>query len=65
MSKYSVGPLDFSALKTVPIADRGGKVSPAVFGSPYTKGAGIAALVDSLPKLLAADAFRDQQGCAA
>ncbi len=58
MSKYSVGPLDFSALKTVPIADRGGKVSPAVFGAPYTKGAGVMALVDSLPKLLAADAFR-------
>ena len=58
MSKYSVGPLDFSALKTIPIADRGGKVSPAVFGTTYTKGAGVTALVGSLPKLLAAESFR-------
>ncbi len=58
MSKYPIGPLDLSALKTIPIADRGGKVTPAHFASAYTKGAGVAALVDSLPKLLAADSFR-------
>ena len=58
MSKYRVQPLDLSGLKTVPIASRGGKVRKADFAGVYQKGAGIAGLLDSLPKILAGDSFR-------
>lgn len=58
MSRYKEQPLSFDALKTVPIDDRGGKVQVQHFARPYKKGEGIASLLDSLPKLLAADSFR-------
>jgi len=58
MSKYSEKPLAFDALKTVPIADRGGKVEVQHFARPYRKGQGISGFLDSLPKILAADSFR-------
>jgi len=58
MSKYREEPLSFAGLKTVPIAERGGKVQIEHFAKPYQKGDGVARLLDSLPKLLAADAFR-------
>lgn len=58
MSKYKYQPLDFSALKTVPIADRGGKVTAEHFATPYRKGDGIVRLIGGLPHILAADAFR-------
>jgi hypothetical protein len=58
MSKYSEKPLSFDGLKTVPIDARGGKVQVQHFAKPYKKGAGVAGLLDSLPNLLAADAFR-------
>jgi hypothetical protein len=58
MSKYAEEPLSFAGLKTVPIGERGGKVQIEHFARPYQKGDGIARLLDSLPKLLAADAFR-------
>jgi hypothetical protein len=58
MSKYDQQPLDFRALKTVPLAERGGKVKTADFAYPYQKGAGIAAWLDSLPRILAGDSFR-------
>ena len=58
MSQYRVQPLDLSGLKTIPIAERGGKVRTADFAAPYSKGSGIAGLIDSLPKILAADSFR-------
>jgi hypothetical protein len=58
MSKYSEKPLSFEALKTVPIDERGGKVQIDHFARPYKKGESMAGLLDSLPKLLAADAFR-------
>jgi hypothetical protein len=58
LSKYRVQPLDLSGLKTIPIAERGGKVSTADFAVPYSKGSGIAGWIDSLPKILAADSFR-------
>jgi len=57
MSRYHEKPLSFDALKTVPIDARGGKVHVEHFGKPYT-GGGIGALLDSLPKILAADSFR-------
>jgi hypothetical protein len=58
MSRYQDQPLSFEKLKTVPIADRGGKVSVAQFARPYKKGEGLANWIDSLPKILAADSFR-------
>jgi hypothetical protein len=58
MSKYAEQPLSFAGLKTVPIGERGGKVQIDHFARPYQKGDGVARLVDSLPKILAADAFR-------
>jgi hypothetical protein len=58
MSRYSEKPLSFDGLKTVPIDARGGKVAIEHFAKPYKKGAGVGALLDSLPKILAADSFR-------
>ena len=58
MSKYSKGPLDFTNLKTVGLAERGGKVKTADFASPYRKGSGVAGWLDSLPHILAGDSLR-------
>jgi hypothetical protein len=58
LSQYRVQPIDLSGLKTIPIAERGGKVRTADFAAPYSKGSGIAGWIDSLPKILAADSFR-------
>jgi hypothetical protein len=58
VSRYSKGPIDLSALQTVPLAARGGKVKTADFARPYRKGEGITGLIDSLPHILAADSFR-------
>jgi hypothetical protein len=58
VSRYQEEPLSFEALKTVPIDERGGKVQIEHFARPYKKGDGIAGLLDGLPKILAADAFR-------
>ncbi len=58
MSQYDLEPLDFSGLKTIPIRERGGKVRLEHFARPYQKGSGVAAWLDSLPHLLAADGFR-------
>jgi hypothetical protein len=58
LSRYRIQPLDLSGLKTIPIAQRGGKVRIADFAAPYSKGSGIAGWSGSLPKILAADSFR-------
>jgi len=58
MTKYPKLPLDFTALKTVPLAERGGKVKTADFARPYQRGAGLRSLLDSLPHILAGDSFR-------
>ena len=58
MSRYPHKPLDFSALKTVSLHERGGKVRIEHVAKPYTKGAGIGGFLDGLPNLLAADSFR-------
>ena len=57
-SKYNYEPLEFSKLKTVPIQARGGKVRVEHFARPHSSGAGVAALIDSLPSILAADSLR-------
>jgi hypothetical protein len=58
LSKYRVTPLDFTPLKTIPLAERGGKVRVEHFARPVRRGDGVLALVDSLPRILAGDAFR-------
>ena len=57
MSKYDIRPIDFTHLKTVPLAVRGGKVRVEDFASVYAKGTGVAGWLDSLPKILAGEAF--------
>jgi hypothetical protein len=58
VSIYNHNPLDLSRLHTIPIAERGGKVRPEHFARPHRKGAGVAGLLDALPRLLAADDLR-------
>ena len=58
MSRYSQKPLSFEGLKTVPIADRGGKVSVSQFARPFQKGGGVPRLIESFPEILAGEAFR-------
>jgi hypothetical protein len=50
--------MEFSGLKTVPIAARDGKVKTADFAWPYAKESGVAGWLGSLPKILAGDSFR-------
>ena len=58
MSRYSKQPIDFAALRTVSLAARGGKVKVEDFAAPYRAGSGIGGLLDSLPRILAAESFR-------
>jgi hypothetical protein len=58
MSKYRTSPLDLTELKTVGLKERGGKVKTADFARPYEKGAGVDALLESLPCILAGQSFR-------
>src|SRR5512142_866335 len=62
MSRYSERPLSFEGLKTVPIAERGGKVQVSQFARPFSKGGGVDKLIDSLPDILAGQAFRGVVG---
>jgi len=58
LSIYSHHPLSFEGLRTVPIRDRGGKVRLEHLGRPLERAGGVAALIDSLPRILAADSLR-------
>jgi len=58
VSKYDAEPLDFEGLKTVDIKARGGKVRVEHFARPYRRGDGVRGLLESLPKILAADDLR-------
>ncbi len=58
MSKYRYQPLELARLNTVPLAGRGGKVRVGQFASPYQKGSGMGAWLDTLPRILAADGLR-------
>jgi hypothetical protein len=58
MSRYRQGPIDFAKLKTVGLAERDGKVKASDFATPYTRGSGLGAWLDSLPRILAANSFR-------
>lgn len=58
MSKYKIQPIDFTGLKTIPLAARGGKVRVEDFAVPYVKGSGLGGWLQSLPKILAGESFR-------
>lgn len=58
MSKYKIQPIDFTGLKTIPLAARGGKVRVEDFAVPYGKGSGIDGWLNALPKILAGESFR-------
>jgi len=58
VSRYQIQPMEFRRLKTVDVHARGGKVRLEHLARPYRKGAGVAGLLDSLPKLLAAEDLR-------
>lgn len=58
MSRYTVGPIDLTELRTISIYDRGGKVRLEHFARPHTADGGMLGLLDSLPRLLAADSLR-------
>ena len=58
MSRYPIKPIDVTGLKTVSIYDRGGKVRVEHFGRPHKIGEVTLGLLDSLPRLLAADSLR-------
>jgi hypothetical protein len=58
MSRYGREPINFSGLKTISLAERGGKVKAADFARPYQPGTGISGFLDSLPRILAGDNFR-------
>ena len=58
MSKYDIRPIDFTRLKTIPLAKRGGKVRVEDFAAPYVKDSGVQGWLDSLPAILAGESFR-------
>ncbi|MGC8758543.1 MAG: hypothetical protein ACP5UT_03540 [Bryobacteraceae bacterium] len=58
MSKYRESPLDFSALSTIPLADRGGKVRIEHMAAPHRRGASLGEWLERLPRLLAAESLR-------
>jgi hypothetical protein len=58
VSQYDIEPLDLSGLRTIPIHERGGKVRLEHLAHPYIKGSGVAAWLDALPRVLAADGLR-------
>jgi hypothetical protein len=55
---YGVAPIDLSGLKTVSLAERGGKVKQADFARVYEPGSGIAGFLESLPHILAGETLR-------
>jgi hypothetical protein len=58
MTRYEQKPLDLSGLRTVSLQARGGKVRVEHFARPYTRGTGLAAWLERLPRVLAAEGFR-------
>ena len=51
-------PLDFSKIKTYPVADRANKVTVEAFAKPHVAGAGFATFLDKLPDFLAVQDFK-------
>jgi len=57
-SIYNLDPLEFSGLKTEPLARRPSKVTPRDFARPYKRGARFRDFLKTLPNILAATEFR-------
>ncbi len=55
---YGVAPIDLSGLKTISLADRGGKVKQIDFARVHEPGSGVTGLLESLPHILAGDTLR-------
>ncbi|MEO6788439.1 MAG: hypothetical protein ABI318_20125 [Chthoniobacteraceae bacterium] len=51
-------PLDFSKIRTYPVADRANKVAVEAFAKPHTAGASFASFLDALPDFLAVQDLR-------
>ena len=51
-------PLDFSKIRTYPVADRANKVAVEAFAKPHTAGASFASFLDALPDFLAVQDFK-------
>ena len=49
---------DLSGVRTYPLASRSSKANAADFAHPFTPGAGVSGLIESLPNILAAADFR-------
>src|SRR5712692_7376040 len=58
MSIYHNLLIHFDRIRTYPLARRKSKVTVREFAKPVTRGAGVRALLDSLPRILAADDLR-------
>lgn len=56
--RYGVAPIDLTGLKTISLAERGGKVKQADFARSWHAGSGINGLFESLPHILAGDTLR-------
>jgi hypothetical protein len=57
-SIYNIDPLSFEKLHTYPLASRPSKVHVKQFSKPLRPGAGFAAFLDSLPRILGAEDLR-------
>ena len=55
---YGIAPIDLARLKTVSLAERGGKVKQGDFARLYEAGSGIGGFLESLPHVLAGDTPR-------
>jgi hypothetical protein len=51
-------PLDFSKIRTYPVAERANKVAPEAFAKPHAAGASFRSFLDGLPGFLAAQDFQ-------
>ena len=58
MSIYEIEPLRFDGIRTYPLAKRRSKVSVREFARPLRRGASARELLDSLPRILAAEDLR-------
>ena len=56
--RYGIAPINLTGLKTVSLAERGGKVRTEDFAKPWKPDSGVAGLIDSMPRILAADTLR-------
>lgn len=56
--KFPYEEFDLSGVRTYPLASRKSKANASEFARPYVKGSGVGGLLESLPKILAAEDFK-------